>query len=370
MLIIPTGARTTLERPPVATYSIILTNTVIYLFCWVSGYRDEIIMNLGFKMEPFDELWFVRLFTGMFLHAGWLHLLGNVLYLWVFGATLEDRLGTFRYLLLYFLGGISGWMLYGFYSGTHPVVGASGCVSALLGAQVVINPLMEMRFRFIWLFPPISKSAHVWALIFVPAYFLLEWFSYMLNPSNVAHSAHLGGLLWGILFSLAVRLFLMPVREDKPKRPPLVQRNAGQTARTPEPVHADAAEAGRQAVSLALRQNNPTLAMERYSVFRRHFPSSILAPADQMQMGRILREKSDVKGAIETYQRLANSPLNVPFKADAAMILADIFEKDLRDYGRAHKTLSLVLRKFPDYERRDEVERRIHDIGDIIGKET
>lgn len=367
-MILPTGARATLEKPPVATISIILTCFLIFLFCAFSGAADRIHVRLGFRMSPLDWLWPVRALVAMFLHGGIVHLLSNMVFLWVFGATLEDRLGVWRYLVLYFSGGLAAWIFYGFFDPDHVVIGASGCVAALLGAHMMVHPTMEMRvliFLFPWFRPPfyIGWSGYWMSLVFIPFFFILEWLrAQAIQGSNVAHNAHYGGFVWGVLAGSVARLLLPGAewqRTDEPVRS--AERKASPVA------NPDAVEAGRLAVLHALRGENSDAALQRYRQFATQFPDSSLRPEDQLRVADLLRERQDARGAIDALRRLANESAPEPVRIAAALRIADLYEHDLADYSRAARTLGLLLRKFPEYEGRDDVEVRLRGLNERMG---
>jgi membrane associated rhomboid family serine protease len=151
--------------------------------------------------------------TSMFLHAGWLHLLGNMLYLWIFGNNVEDRMGRPAYLAFYLLGGIvavAGQVLIDPASDV-PMIGASGAISATLGAYLVLYPAARIQsLVFLGFF---------YQLIAVPAIIVLGfWFVLQVIDGlgslgastgiegGVAFFAHIGGFVFGALLALAYRV--------------------------------------------------------------------------------------------------------------------------------------------------------------------
>jgi membrane associated rhomboid family serine protease len=152
-------------------------------------------------------------FTSMFLHAGWLHLLGNLLYLWIFGNNVEDRMGRVPFLAFYLLGGIAavaGQTLIDPASNV-PMIGASGAISAALGAYLVLYPKARIQsLVFLGFF---------YQLIAVPAVIVLGfWFVLQIvdglgslgaatgADGSVAFFAHIGGFLVGALLAVPYRL--------------------------------------------------------------------------------------------------------------------------------------------------------------------
>lgn len=138
------------------------------------------------------------LFTSLFVHAGLLHLLFNLIALLAFGALLEETVGSFRYLLMYFLSGIGANLIHAAFVPGVPVVGASGAIFGVLGALVLLRPLVWTMVLFILPLPLLFASALYVAL--VPL--LAAW-----DP-HVAHAAHLAGMAVGMMGAV----FLSPLR--------------------------------------------------------------------------------------------------------------------------------------------------------------
>ncbi|MBD3413214.1 MAG: rhomboid family intramembrane serine protease [Candidatus Aminicenantes bacterium] len=141
---------------------------------------------------------FLSLLTSMFLHGGLFHLLGNMLYLWIFGNNIEDYLGPGRFLFFYFISGLGASMvhiLFNFNS-TVPVIGASGAIAGILGAYLILYPHARV-LTFVFLI-------FIIRIIPIPAAFVLGiwFFGQLLNVGlggGVAWFAHIGGFLLGIL---------------------------------------------------------------------------------------------------------------------------------------------------------------------------
>ena len=209
------------RRFPVVTYSLIAANVTVFL--WELGARGARVDHYAFYPcavsgpcvgAARDHLvWPEGVLTSMFLHAGWAHLLGNMLFLWIFGNNVEDVMGRLRFLVFYLAAGYAAaltqtWVTI-HYSGTAaasvPNVGASGAIAGVLGAYVVLLPharVVTLVFGFL----PVPVSA----LFFLGFWFLFQlWqggFS-LTHPDQsggVAFAAHVGGFVFGVL---AIRLF-------------------------------------------------------------------------------------------------------------------------------------------------------------------
>lgn len=161
----------------------------------------------------------LTLVTATFLHGGWLHLGGNMLYLWVFGDNVEDRLGHIRYLLLYLAAGVAGFITHSLLvaPSTTPTLGASGAIAGVLGAYIILFPRARVT--------TLIALGIFFQLVDVPAFvFLIVWFGMQLlsgvaslaepgMAETVAWWAHVGGFATGIVLGLLLR------RRPRPPRP-------------------------------------------------------------------------------------------------------------------------------------------------------
>jgi len=138
---------------------------------------------------------FLTLFTSMFMHGSILHLLGNMLFLWIFGNNIEDYLGKLKFIIFYLIAGIGASLAHVLFNWNSitPVIGASGAISGIMGAYLILYPRAKVRtlvFLFIFV-----------TFIDLPAYlFLIVWFIFQfISPEGVAWLAHVGGFVIGIL---------------------------------------------------------------------------------------------------------------------------------------------------------------------------
>jgi membrane associated rhomboid family serine protease len=155
------------------------------------------------------------LFTSMFLHGGWLHIIGNMWFLWIFGGNVEDRFGPFVYLLFYLVCGIGSdvsQLLFSWGS-KIPALGASGAISGVLGAYIIFFP----GSRILTLVPfIIFFLARIPAVIFIGLWFAMQFLSGLgslavVNAGGVAWWAHVGGFLLGLVLAL--------ILSPSPRRP-------------------------------------------------------------------------------------------------------------------------------------------------------
>jgi rhomboid family protein len=194
---------------PVVTVGLIVVNALVFLFEVTLTDRQLQLFALTYGVVPAEFTW-PTVLTSMFLHGGWLHFLGNMLYLWIFGDNVEDRLGHVRYLLFYvFCGGAAalGQTAIQPYS-TVPMIGASGAIAGVMGAYFVLFPHSRVLTAvFIFFFLDLIEIP---AIFFLGIWFLMQFFSGVGSLSSdaaqggVAFWAHIagffvggiGGLLW------------------------------------------------------------------------------------------------------------------------------------------------------------------------------
>ena len=153
------------------------------------------------------------LFTSMFLHAGWLHLIGNMLFLWVFADNIEATIGSARFLLFYLLGGIAAHLghLYFHTDSTIPTVGASGAISAVLGAYLVLFPSSRIRVLFFFF------VFQVPALLFL-GFWIFQQVSAgsasldvrTAESAGIAYWAHIAGFAFGVVAGFIYRAQYKP----------------------------------------------------------------------------------------------------------------------------------------------------------------
>lgn len=197
------------HRTPIITYFLILVNILVYLFQMLLGPNNEAFVY-QFALIPADVINRVSLgsifdiFTSMFMHAGLAHIGGNMLYLWIFGDNVEDRLGRFKYLLFYVIGGVVASL-------THiltnpgsqiPTVGASGAIAAVLGAYLVLYPSQKVLTLIplgFWLRMTLLPASVVLGLWFVLQFFQGVASLGMPDVGGVAFWAHIGGFVSGVV---------------------------------------------------------------------------------------------------------------------------------------------------------------------------
>ncbi|NLW36063.1 MAG: rhomboid family intramembrane serine protease [Syntrophorhabdus aromaticivorans] len=203
------------RTPPIITACIVFVN--ILIFGWMSFaltgpegqavYRyyglvpRELSVSLSTRWDlaPYNVL---TVFSSMFLHGGVIHLVGNMLYLWIFGNNVEDAMGHKRFIVFYLLSGIIAALFQFLYDpfSNIPMIGASGAVSGILGAYLVLFPYARIKtLLFIVIF---IKIVEIPAIVLLTIWFFMQIL--YLGHGGVAWYAHIGGFVFGLV---TVKLF-------------------------------------------------------------------------------------------------------------------------------------------------------------------
>lgn len=218
---IPIRDQNPTHHPAVVNFLLIAANVAVFLIFLTAGPKQEALVHqyalipanfaAGLTLANITDI-----FTSMFMHGGWAHIIGNMLYLWIFGDNVEDRMGHFNYLIFYLAGGVAASLahIYTNPGSQIPTVGASGAIAAVLGAYLVLYPhsrvLTFIPLGFFMALRPIP------AYIVLGLWFVLQFFEGILSMGGpdvggVAFWAHIGGFVFGVLVAF---LFL---RRNEPK---------------------------------------------------------------------------------------------------------------------------------------------------------
>jgi membrane associated rhomboid family serine protease len=205
----PIGDDDTSRRTvPLVTYALIALN-VLFFFVEQSGgdafVRQWAFVPRRFNANPVGDV--PTLFTSMFMHAGWLHLGGNMLYLWIFGDNVEDRFGHIKFIIFYLLCGLAAtFAQLAFSLGSNvPNLGASGAIAGVLGAYILLFPQGRVRVL------QGQQVIQMPALIVIGLWIVLQFFSGIGSIANtaqtggVAYMAHIGGFLAGFVLTFFFR---------------------------------------------------------------------------------------------------------------------------------------------------------------------
>jgi membrane associated rhomboid family serine protease len=219
---------------PLVTVGLIAANVIVWIWEWRTGVNRE-VFHYGYYpctlegpcVAPAAAVhhlpWYEGAFTSMFMHGGWVHIGGNMLFLWIFGNNIEDAMGRVRFFLWYIAAGLAAAALQTFVTlqfsdaagASIPNVGASGAIAGVLGAYLVLLPQASVLTAFIFFFVIIREIP---AVAFLGVWFLFQLYEggfSILQPQaggGVAFFAHIGGFVFGMLtvYLVAVRRPLQP----------------------------------------------------------------------------------------------------------------------------------------------------------------
>lgn len=197
---------------PIINVLLIVVNTLVFIFeATLDPNALQVFVN-HWAVTPTQILagqqW-ITLITGMFMHGSWLHLIGNMLFLAIFGDNIEGVIGHLPYLAFYLLGGLAAAFTHIFFNATSnvPSLGASGAIAAVMGAYIVMFPRSKVRsFVFLGFFGFVTRIS---AIIFLGIWFVLQLLNGVASldvntaqTSGVAVWAHIGGFVFGIIIGI------------------------------------------------------------------------------------------------------------------------------------------------------------------------
>jgi membrane associated rhomboid family serine protease len=210
-MFLPIGDENPRERTPYVNYALLAANIVVFLLYCFPQPSDPVLISYAIVPAAFEPH---TLFTSMFLHAGLMHLAGNMLFLWICGDNVEDRLGHVGYAVFYLACGLAAGYAHLLTTRNPeiPTLGASGAISGVLAAYVVFFPFHRIKM-LLWFFFYIDR-------ILVPAWAWIGfWFAEQIFFSSrgiggVAYMAHIGGFVAGLVVALPVRLLFQSRRPE------------------------------------------------------------------------------------------------------------------------------------------------------------
>ena len=218
------------RRIPFATYALIALNVIVFVWTFLmpapelqDTFLELSVVPANVAEDPLSLETILDMVRSMFFHGGWAHLLGNMLYLWLFGDNVEDRMGVVLYLILYFLGGFvaASAQVIVDPNSTIPLVGASGAIGGILGSYLLLFP--GVRVRGVVFIGRFGTTAEWPAWTVLGLWFVLQLGYAVLSiglqtgaSGGVAFFAHVGGFLAGIVYTF---VFMGLV-----KQPPAGQR--------------------------------------------------------------------------------------------------------------------------------------------------
>lgn len=375
-VLIPLSTDRPLRHRVLVTKLLIAANILVFLaFAALEARNPEayerLLRQLWIQQDPFH--WW-GLWTSAFLHGGTIHLLGNMLFLWAFGPNLEDRLGKLGFLAFYLLGAGAASGLHAVFE-TAPAIGASGAVSAVTGAYLVMFPRTSIRCLF---FISLVQIPAWWFIGFSIAWDILRSGS----GSGIAHLAHLGGTLFGVgvAFGLLGTRILQPEPYDlfmmfRQRRRREQIRSAVEHSNQHRPLSAngrrkreeaaDRAGTRRAEVSRLHAEGKIERAGAEYKVLLSESGAdrALLSRRAQYDLGAHFFGQGDYQTAATTFQRFLKGYPEDREVPEVKLMLGLINARYLNDPIEARRLLEDARQRLREPSQRELAESILEDLG-------
>jgi len=380
MLFIPYADDNPTSRTPVVTYGIIGLNALVFLVANIfgSGSFGELPRRVAmeFGLVPNQAVWYT-FFTSMFLHGNTMHIVGNMVFLWVAADNIEDKIGHLPFLAFYLFAGLfadGAYMLFTQGAGGVPLVGASGAIAGVLGAYMVLFPKARIRiFYWIFIIVGVLRVESRWFLGYWIVSNLFNWL--VLAPNyitGVAYAAHVGGFAVGVAAAAVVkgrlrqasRVTRMDEHTGFAPRGAVRKQQAEQKYSAPrprpptidaEPIRATGPEfvsprmktqrdgegffGIEEAITENVKKGRLEAALDRYEDYLRMRHAKPLPGWAQIEISAELFRRNDHEGALKAYRRyLAHYPAG-PDAPEAKFRLGIILARHRNEYFRAREYL-------------------------------
>ncbi|MGE3110054.1 MAG: rhomboid family intramembrane serine protease [Phycisphaerales bacterium] len=379
-MLIPLGTERPLQRPTLVTFILIALNVVVFVATTIvsrmapEAWASRWLPALWIHGEDFHA-W--GLVTSTFLHGDWLHLIGNMVVLWVFGQNVEDRFGRWWFVVFYLVGGVAASGLHALFE-PSPAIGASGAIAAVTGAFLVLFPRTHVKCLVFFFFIGIFSIPAWWFIAFAMA----RDFVFSGLSDGVAHLAHIGGYIFGATVSIV--LLWRRVLEREPYDLFTIGRQAyrrrqfremagdngagrGERARrgASEPAGEVAIQRGRVGELLGSGKTAEAAAEYRALVERYgHVEgATTLSRQAQMDIANYYFSAGDHASSAYAYERFLEAYPKDSQAAHARLMLGLINARYLNDPVRAKAVLSGLAGELRDASERELAQRLLDDIG-------
>ncbi|MFH1746879.1 MAG: rhomboid family intramembrane serine protease [Planctomycetota bacterium] len=357
-MLIPIGTDVRPRKPPVGNYLLIALNVLIFLFTdYVGGAYGQKLKFLWTLYAAVPDIG--QYITYQFLHGDLLHLLGNMLFLWIFGNAVCDRMGSLGYVIFYLAGGIFAGVVFAAFN-NNALLGASGAIAAVTTAFLVLFPRVRVTL-LLWFF--LITAFQVPAL-FLIVFKIILWDNVMAPSfdsgavSNVAYSAHLGGYTFGFCIALGMLLagalprnqFDLPALWSRWRKRTAWAGPAGQPGTRPihvqeihsrplEPLTLTPAEKLREQTMTLVSQRDLESAANRYLELIQLDPQQVLSRQAQLDVANHLAQTQRHVQAALAYESFLSA---YPAASDAQqvhLLLGLIYGRYLAEFQRARAHL-------------------------------
>ncbi len=383
-MLIPIRTDYRMSRTPWVNYALLAVNVAVFFLGYHAANEAGYRRIYGWMLHP-DSPELGQFFSSIFLHGGFWHLAGNMLFLWVFGNAINDRFGHAGYLAFYLAGGVLASLGYLLLGGTAPVLGASGAISAVTGAYLVLLPRSRVTVLMLliyYLHPFELPSLYflmfqlVWNLVLTLGGLGGKYAA----GGGVAYAAHSSGYAFGIVVSaglLAVRLLprdtfdllnLIRARRRRARYQRMVHRGYDPfghisakvrkngpgwvKTRTVEQATPDTAAAKdlllRREIGEAFRHNDLAGAAGKYLQLVQVADEPILSQPQQLDIANYLMASEQHAAAADAYERFLKHYRNYEYIADIYLMLGLLYGRYVHQYDRAEQCLQRAVDSLRD----------------------
>jgi membrane associated rhomboid family serine protease len=393
---IPYSIDKRLQHPPLVNYALIAANAFVFVF--MQHARGDLPVLDLYLLHP-DQPELHQFLSCMFLHGDWLHLVGNMIFLWVFGNAVNDSLGHVGYLAFYLAGGVLAGLGYILLAGGAPVLGASGAISAVTGAFLVLFPRVRVKVLvpLFYVLMPMEISS----LFFLLLQFLWNIFE-TVRPRDigVAYSAHSTGYVFGIgLAAVLLWTRLLPrdvydlpslvrtwrrrwrarrtgaLRQETPGGPvmpppfPQARPVAVQTIAGEVPATASARELElRRQIAADHGRGDLAAAAGRYLNLVQLAEGAVLPLTQQLDLANYLMSTQQHPAAADAYERFLASYPQYEYLADILLMLGLIYSRYLRQDERAETYLARAVPDLMDVRKAELARAELAKVRQRLGQ--
>jgi membrane associated rhomboid family serine protease len=343
-----------LKRTPWVNYALIAANVLVFVGVQQGG-ADLLPAH---RLQPGNPH-LSQYLSYQFMHGGWMHLIGNMIALWVFGNGVEDRLGRVAYLLFYLGAGILAGLAHVITSAA-PVLGASGSVAGVTGAYLALFPLSRVVVLIVFFFITFIELS---SITVVGIYVVWNIFGQFTGGGSVAYTAHLGGYLFGFVVGMGLLLARLLPREpsdflaliEQKRRQQQFRRlsrggynpwdtpkagEPGGPAAKPPTAEEQALMERRSEITDAHRRGDVALAADRYAALIDDQPDQVMSQQQQLDLANHLMREGRYDEAAQAYELFLSHFPSYPNLQQVRLILGLIYARYLDRPDRARQLLA------------------------------
>jgi membrane associated rhomboid family serine protease len=372
MLVIPLRTDSPIRQTPYVNWALIAANIVVYFLDLVYP-----TFRTTWALHPRNPQLF-EFISYQFVHGGILHIAGNMLFLYIFGNHINDKLGNVAYLAFYLAGGVCAGMFYTLTEPSHTaIIGASGSIAAVTGAYLVLLPRSTVSVFYWFIFAGWLEIQSLWLILF---FFGQDIFFNFNGEDGVAHMAHVGGTLFGFALCMGLLGLQLLPRDQfdlwtaaqrwnrRRQYRDLVAKGynpfdpaAGVRATAKTVVAPTEATELRQQVNAALGMGQLPVAARMYSRLISLDPTQVLSRQNQLDVATQLKHDGDYAAAAAAFNRLLEAYPKVDPNGEIELLIGLLYARDVGDPAKARVHLTRAIERSHD-------EGRVKFARDVLGE--